>query len=133
MPVWVDLFVVVDISHCAVPPEERVVENEVGNEGPFLDGEIVAVPETTPEKPFWLAMVIVTVPTFPFAIVIVDGLAERLKSGDDPVVLKTAVCTVSGSGFRDPFVMVTHVLDTLVPVQPVWKPSGVPDAVPVML
>ena len=128
-----DLFVVIDISHCAVPPEERVVENEVGNKGAFLDGEIVAVPETAPENPFWLAMVIVTVPTLPFVIVIVEGLTERLKSGEDVVLLKTAVCMVSGSGFSDPFVMVTHVLETLVPVQPVWKPRGVPDVVPVML
>ena len=62
------------------------------------------------------------------------GFAVIEKSGAVPELLKTAVCTVSGSGVGVPLAIVTHVFETLVvPGQPVWNPSGVPDVVPVML
>jgi len=81
------------IPQVAVPPEESDVENDLGNEGPLLrSGEIVAVPETIPENPLRLVMVIVAIPLEPFGIVSVVGLTERLKSGGGGgALLKTAV------------------------------------------
>ena len=60
------------------------------------------------------------------------GLAVIVKSA----VLKTAVCTFSGTGVGVPFAIVTHVevVPTLVGVgQPVWNPRGVPEVAEVTL
>jgi hypothetical protein len=84
-----------------------------------------------PENPAKLARVMVEVPEEPRAMARVTGFAVIEKS---PVLLKTAVCTVSGSGVGVPLAIVTHVLETLVGgVQPVWKPRGVPVVEPVTL
>jgi|SRR5712692_7382708 len=89
---------------------------------------------TVPEKPLLLVTLTVDVPEEPAVIVIALGLAVMTKSG---VVLveKMAVCTVSGTGLVEPFAIATQVVvpETLVDVQPVWYPMGVPDVVPVTL
>lgn len=89
---------------------------------------------TVPENPPKLVSVIVEVPEELRLTLRLVGLAVIEKSGVAPELLKIAVCTVSGSGVGDPFTMVTHVFETLVGgVQPVWKPRGIPEVVPVML
>lgn len=71
-------------------------------------------------------------------MVSVEGLAVTPKSGEAEVE-KTAVCTVSGSGFSDPFVIITQVLvpETLLGLQadeePDWNPNVVPDEASVTL
>ena len=87
---------------------------------------------TVPLNPFRRFSVIVEVIWDPREMVRLVGLAVIAKSA----VLKTAVCTFSGSGVIVPFTMVTQVLvfPTLVGVeQPVWYPIGVPDVEAVML
>jgi hypothetical protein len=87
-----------------------------------------------PANPFKLARVIVEVAEELRGMPRLTGFADIEKSGAVPEVLKTAVCTVSGSGFSVPFVIVTHVFETLVGgVQPVWKTRGIPEVVLVML
>ena len=87
-----------------------------------------------PENPPRLESVIVDVPEELRWMLRLTGFAVIEKSGGVPVLLKTAVCTVSGSGVGVPLAMVTHVLGTLVGAgQPVWKPRGIPEVVPVML
>jgi hypothetical protein len=60
----------------------------------------------------------------PLGIVSVVGLADRLNADEE---VKVAVCTVSGTGPRPPFVTVTQVdvPATLEELQPVWNPIGV--------
>jgi len=89
---------------------------------------------TVPENPPKLARVIVEIPEELREMPRLVGFAVIEKSGAAPELLKMAVCTVSGSGFSDPFVIVTHVLGgTLVFEQPVWNPREVPEVVPVIL
>jgi hypothetical protein len=86
-----------------------------------------------PENPPRLARVMVEVAEEPRGMVSVTGFAVIEKSGVVPV-LKTAVCTVSGSGVGVPLAIVTHVLETLVGGgHPVWKPRGMPEVEPVTL
>jgi hypothetical protein len=89
---------------------------------------------TVPENPPKLARVIVEVPEEMRGTLRLVGFAIIEKSGAAPELLKMAVCTVSGLGVGVPFVMVTHVFETLVGAgQPVWKPRGIPEVVPVIL
>lgn len=89
---------------------------------------------TVPEKLLVLVMLTVDVPEEPAVMVTAFGLVFMTKSG---VVLveKMAVCTVSGTGLVEPLAIVTQrvVPETLVELQPVWYPIGVPDVVPVTL
>src|ERR1700756_139992 len=87
---------------------------------------------TVPENPPKLAMVMVEVPEEPRGRVRLTGFALIEKS---PVVVKIAVCTVSGTGFRPPFAISTQMVvpETLLGEQPVWKPRGMPEVRPAML
>jgi hypothetical protein len=96
-------------------------------ESPGPDGDIVAAKFTVPEKPLTLVIMRVEVAEEPAVIVILEGFAEIAKSGVT-LVLKVAVCTVSGTGWAVPFVIVTHVFgETLVLEQPVWNTKGIPE------
>ncbi len=102
-------------------------------ETPGPDGDIAAARFTVPVKPLTLVMLIVDTAEEPAVIVMLVGLAASAKSGA-VLVLKVAVCTVSGTGDAVPFVIVTHVFgETLVLLQPVWNPRGIPLVVPVTL
>lgn len=84
-----------------------------------------------PENPPKLARVTVEELEELRGMVRVTGFAVIEKS---PALLKTAVCTVSGSGVGVPLAMVTQIPpETLVLEQPVWKPRGIPEVRPVML
>lgn len=90
---------------------------------------------TVPENPARLVRVIVEVPEEPRWMLRPVGFAVIEKSGEVPALLKTAVWTVSGTGFRPPFAMSTQIVvpETLLGEQPVWKPRGIPEVVAVML
>ena len=77
-----------------------------------------------PVKPLRPETVMVEVADDPLGIVSVVGLAESVNSDE---AVKVAVCTVSGTGPRPPFVTVTQVdvPATLEGLQPVWNPIGV--------
>src|SRR2546430_8052301 len=92
-------------------------------DGALFVGDIVVVRLTVPAKLAMLFRVIVEVAWELRRRDRLAGFADIVKS---PVV-KTAVCAFSGSGVREPFVMVIQVLLTLVGgEQPVWYPIGVP-------
>ena len=97
-----------------------------------INGETLVERLIVPVNPFWLVRIMFDVPDDPFISIMLGLLAEMAKSG--PVLLKLAVCTVSGSGFMLPLAMVTHVVVplTLLEEQPVWNPTGI-DPVPVTL
>jgi hypothetical protein len=96
-------------------------------ESPGPDGDIDADRFTVPEKPLTLVTLRVDVAEEPAVIVMLVGFAEIAKSGV-VLVLKVAVCTVSGTGWAVPFVIVTHVFgETLVLEQPVWNTRGIPE------
>jgi hypothetical protein len=100
---------------------------------PGPDGDTVAAKFTVPEKLLTLVTLRVDVAEEPAVIVMLLGFAVIVKSGA-VLVLKVAVCTVSGTGVAVPFVIVTHVFgETLVLLQPVWNPRGIPVVVPVTL
>jgi hypothetical protein len=70
----------------------------------------------------------------PRFIVWLVGVAVMVKSGVAPLVLKIAVCTLSGTGVGVPFAMLTHKGGLLVCApHPVWKPRLVPEVVPMIL
>jgi len=103
----------------AVPPELSVtlvvLRVDVGQcalEGSMLEDRLIV-----PVKPLRLVSVMIDVPGVPRERVIVAGLAAIEKSW----VVKTAVCTFSGTPVGDPFEMVTHVVvpETLLLEQPV--------------
>lgn len=103
------------------------------SESPGPDGDIVAAKFTVPAKLLTLVMLTVQVADPPAVIVKLVGFAVSAKSGA-VLVLKVAVCTVSGTGVAVPLAIVTHVLGgTLVLLQPVWNPRGIPLVVPVTL
>ena len=89
---------------------------------------------TVPEKPLVLVMLTMEVPEEPPVMVIALGFAVMTKSGA-PLLEKVAVCTVSETGLVEPLATATHrvVPETLVEVQPVKYPTGIPDVVPVTL
>lgn len=90
---------------------------------------------TVPENPPKLVRVIVDVPEELRGMLKVVGFAVIEKSGVVPALLKTAVWTVSGTGFRPPFAISAQIVvpETLLEEQPVWKPRGIPEVVAVML
>ena len=103
------------------------------SESPGPDGDIVADKFTVPEKLLTLVMLRVDVAEEPAVIVKLVGFAVSAKSGA-VLVLKVAVCTVSGTEVAVPLTIVTHVFgETLVLLQPVWNPRGIPFVVPVTL
>jgi len=118
VPGVVELVVEIVRVEVLVCPDARVTL--VGlSESPGPDGDTVAVKLTVPEKPLTLVMLRVDVAEEPLVMVILFGVAAIVKSGA-VLVLKVAVCTVSGTGVAVPFVIVMHVLgETLVLVQPV--------------
>jgi hypothetical protein len=109
----------------AVPPEVRVTALMLSDcDGALFVGDIVVVRLTVPVKVPMLFRVIVEVAWELRRRDRLAGFADIVKS---PPVVKTAVCVFSGSGVGVPFVMVIHVLLTLVGGgQPVWYPIGVP-------
>ncbi len=60
-----------------------------GDEGPFLTtGEILHDPESVPKNPFWLAIVMVKIPTDPLRTVRLIRSAVRVKSGCGKTVIE---------------------------------------------
>jgi len=108
-----------------VPPEVRVTALTLSDtDGALFLGDIVVVRLTVPAKPM-LFRVIVEVVVELRRRGRLAGFADTVKS---PVV-KTAVCTFSGTEVPPPFAIVTHVVvpPTLLVEQPVWNPMRVPD------
>jgi hypothetical protein len=113
--------------------------------GPTLDGRDIVGPlptigetvddsVTVPLNPFMPRIVMVKLADEPRFTVWLVGVAVIVKLGVAPLVLKIAVCTLSGTGFGVPFAILTHKGGLLVCVpHPVWKPRLVPELVPVIL
>jgi len=97
----------------------------------------VVLSVTSPVKLFRLVAMICELPVAPRIICSVVGFALIVKLGTPGRLLKLAVWTVSGTGVIPPLLIVMHRGGSLVGAlgdpQPVWKPTGVVEAVPVIL
>ena len=117
----------------AVPPGERVTD-ELLSVAVIPAGTVVVKLMAPLKLPMLVRVTVEEASHEPLATVRFDGLTAIEKSGIGPLLMKTVVSTVSGTGATEPLVIVTHTPPKpLVLEHPVWKVRGVSELVPVTL